>query len=430
MDLAPLVNKTVDFAYRGARLSFDLSHALFSSFAIDTGTRFLLKEIAHDETITEARLLLDTGCGAGIIGISMAASCPDTTVVMQDRDLLACAFTERNCWKNGLPNRRFGLGGEERAPIGKVPANKKASASRPGAIFIEPGLLGQGDSRAPYDAILSNLPAKAGTTILSKFIQLCGSSLLAPGGKLAFVIVNTLAVLADGWCESSGLALEKRVAGKGHTVFILRKPEISAAGRDQSLPSFDIYHRTKSNRALGRYSTIVNGYWGLPEFDTNGFDSELAIVGLEKACAGSLMRNILVFEPGIGLAARWACRAFGAGTVHVLSRDMLSIAATRENIAVDKGKAPGFEALDWLDSDLIPPASMDAVIWFPVEIPEYDFISPAWNTMLSATKKGGGVIIVASSGTIARFEKTKPAGMRKLGEKKKKGFTLFMAVRE
>ncbi|PKL03286.1 MAG: methyltransferase, partial [Spirochaetae bacterium HGW-Spirochaetae-9] len=67
-ELQPLVNKTVEFAYRGARLSFDLSHALFSSYAIDTGTRFLLKEIAHDEALARARSILDAGCGAGIIG--------------------------------------------------------------------------------------------------------------------------------------------------------------------------------------------------------------------------------------------------------------------------------------------------------------------------------------------------------------------------
>ncbi len=430
MDIAPLVNKTADFAYRGARLSFDLSHALFSSFDIDTGTRFLLKEIAHDDTITGARLLLDAGCGTGVIGISMAASCPEATVVMQDRDLLACAFAERNCWKNGLPNRRFGLAGAELPPSGKVPAKKKAFAARPGSILIEPGLLGQPDPRAPYQAILSNLPAKAGTTVLSYFIHMCGSTLLAPGGKLAFVIVNTLAALADEWCASSGLTLEKREAGKGHTVFVLRKSEAASPGLVPQGSGLEAYRRTTGNRALGRYSTIIHGYWGLPEFDTNGFATELAIAGLEKACAGSLLRSVLVHEPGIGIAARWACRAFGAGTVHAISRDVLALAAARENLMVDKGRVPGFEAIDWLDADTISPATMDAVLWFPVEIPEYDFITPAWNLILSAAKKGAGIVIVSTSGTIARFEKVKPSGIRKLGEKKKKGFSAFMAVRD
>ncbi len=430
MDLAPLVNKSVDFAYRGARLSFDLSHALFSSFDIDTGTRFLLKEIAHDETITGARLMLDAGCGTGVIGISMAASCPETTVVMQDRDLLACAFAERNCWKNGLPNKRIGLAGREISPSGKVPAKKKSFALRPGTILIEPGLLGQPDSRAPYQAILSNLPAKAGTTVLSQFIKVCGSTLLAPGGKLAFVIVNTLAAMADDWCATSGLNLEKREAGKGHTVFVLRKPDTPLPDSMPRSCGIETYRRTSGNRALGRYSTIIHGYWGLPEFDTNGFATELAIGALEKACAGSLLRSILVHEPGIGIAARWACRAFGAGTVHAISRDYLALAATRENLMVDKGRVPGFEAIDWSAADAIPAATMDAILWFPVDIPEYDFIAPSWGLMLSAAKKGAGIVIVSTSGTIARFEKAKPAGFRKLGEKKKKGFSAFMAIRD
>ncbi len=121
-DLQLLVNKTVDYAYRGARLGFDLSHALFSSFTIDTGTRFLLKEIAHDEVITGALTILDAGCGTGIIGISLAASCPQAKIVMRDRDILACAFSERNCWRNGIPVKRLNLDGGEAPSIGKKTA--------------------------------------------------------------------------------------------------------------------------------------------------------------------------------------------------------------------------------------------------------------------------------------------------------------------
>ena len=199
IDLKPLVNKTVDFAYRGARLGFDLSHALFSSFDIDTGTRLLLKEIAHDEILMKARSVLDSGCGAGIIGVSIAASCPEAKVVMRDKDILACAFSERNCWRNGIHAKRLNLDGNPSEPIAKRPPKHKENEERRNETIIAPGLLGEDDPLGPYDLIVSNVPAKAGPTILSWFVTTASKKLLNPGGRLAFVIVNSLADLADEW---------------------------------------------------------------------------------------------------------------------------------------------------------------------------------------------------------------------------------------
>jgi len=223
IDLLPLVNKTVEFAYRGARLGFDLSHALFSSFAIDTGTRLLLKEIAHDEVITGAASILDSGCGTGIIGISLAASCPSAKVVMRDRDLLACVFTERNCWKNGIPARRLAIDGKAIAPISKKPPKHKPNAERKDEGIIAPGLLGEDDPFGPFDAVVSNLPAKAGPAVLAAFVVACAKKLLNPGGRLAFVIVNTLVGLADSWPSGSGMILVKKTPGRSHTVYVLEK---------------------------------------------------------------------------------------------------------------------------------------------------------------------------------------------------------------
>ncbi|HWP69253.1 MAG TPA: methyltransferase, partial [Rectinemataceae bacterium] len=325
-ELLPLVNKTVEFAYRGARLSFDLSHALFSSFAIDTGTRLLLKEIAHDEVITGADSILDAGCGTGIIGVSLAASCPQAKVVMRDRDILACAFSERNCWKNGIPVRRLDLDGKNVAAISKRPPKHKANAERKNEVVIAPGLLGEADPFGPFDAVVSNVPAKAGPQILSDFVEACAKKLLNPGGRLAFVIVNTLAGLADSWPSASGMVLVKKTPGKSHTVFVLEKPIdktfaeeaeppalsksadlLSAPGFEERAGKIDFYIRSTTQRRIGRYSVKTQGFWGLPEFDTTAYATELAVEALEKATAGCLVRDFLISEPGIGIAALWAC---------------------------------------------------------------------------------------------------------------------------
>ena len=61
-EIEPLINKTVAFRYKGKELEFDLSHALFSSFDVDAGTRLLLKEVAQDPVLDAASLVLDAGC--------------------------------------------------------------------------------------------------------------------------------------------------------------------------------------------------------------------------------------------------------------------------------------------------------------------------------------------------------------------------------
>jgi len=445
IDLQPLVNKTVEFAYRGARLSFDLSHALFSSFAIDTGTRFLLKEIAHDEALARAESIMDAGCGTGIIGISLAASCPSATVVLRDRDLMACAFAERNCWRNGIAARRFGIDGAEAEPIAKRAPKHKNKEPRTKDVLIAPGLLGEADPFGPFDFIASNVPAKAGPAILERFVRVCADCLLNPGGRLAFVIVNTLAPLADGWCAASGLALVKRVAGKGHTVFVLEKaapPAIAgaaapataapataasgAAAPADAKARLAPYRRSGGDRQLGRCKAKVSGYQGLPEFDTASFATGLAIEALERACAGCLVRDFLVAEPGIGLPVLWARAALGPARIHALSRDFLALLATEANLEAQGAPVPEYLPLAAVDIPAEPAASYDAILWNPDEIPEYDEVSPAWRFMLKSAKTGAAVVIVGTGTTIARFDKVKPSGMQRLGEKKRKGFAAAM----
>lgn len=433
-DLESLVNKTVEFAYRGARLRLDLSHALFSSFDIDSGTRLLLKEIAHDEVITGTKRLLDSGCGTGVIGIAMAASCPAMDVTLRDRDLLACAFSERNCWRNAISATRFGLEGKPAPGIEKRRPKHFNNEVRTGQVAIRPALLGEDDPDGPFGAVLSNLPAKAGVNVLSRFVIKDAPRLLEQAGRLAFVIVNTLAEEASRWCDESSLALVRRVTGKGHSVFILERPAdaATAASPTPALPataseSWDAaYLRTDASRNLGRYAIRARGWWGLPEFDTESHSTTLAIETLEKACAGLLVRDFLVFEPGIGLAALWTMRAFGPSRIRLMSRDILALRASGLNLGAAAARVQESILMSSLDADDagggIPDASCDAVLWNPDEIPGFDAISPAWTLLERITKKGGAVVIVSTPTIVSRFDRIKPQSFSRLGEKKLKGF--------
>ena len=55
----------------GERLFFDLSHALFSSFKIDDGSRLLMKTLAKQVNLAEVNSLIDVGCGVGTLGLAL-----------------------------------------------------------------------------------------------------------------------------------------------------------------------------------------------------------------------------------------------------------------------------------------------------------------------------------------------------------------------
>ncbi|MCX7027566.1 MAG: methyltransferase [Spirochaetes bacterium] len=446
IDLDPFVNKTVDFAYNGCRLSFNLSHALFSSFDIDTGTKFLLRELASEESILGASSILDAGCGVGIIGITFAVACPGARVVMRDRDLLACAFAERNCRRNGIPALRLNIGSAPPASVNERGSESSNEQLQP-RVIVAPGLLGEDDPFGPYDVILSNLPAKAGAEILSGFLRKASERLLSPGGCLAFVIVNSLAPQVDTWIGAAGLGLVRKSAGPGHTVFILRKagPErVTAAAslsRSQmnpirASPSFaelalaaGFYIRVSGPRSIGRYTIEASGYRGLPEFDTNGYATDLGVEALERAASGSLVRDFLVIEPGIGLSALWACRSMGPERVHAQSRDYLSLIATGANLAASF-PLTSYIPRTSIEDEALPDVSIDAALVFPDVTPRVDPVKSCWELLARTTKRGAAVVIVTDSQAASRFEKAKPVGFRRTDKKRKKGLASCSFMRE
>jgi hypothetical protein len=454
IDLGPLVNKAVDFAYCGARLRFELSHALFSSFDVDSGTRLLLKELAHEPSVLEARSILDAGCGVGIIGLSLAAARPGARVVMRDRDLLACAFTERNCRRNHVPAERLDIDGSTFAPEA---AGRRGNQDQPGRkkVIVAPGLLGEEDPLGPYEAVLSNLPAKAGPEILSRFLKAAAGPLLVPGGCLAFVIVNTLSGLVEAWTEAAGLSLARKSAGPGHTVFVLKKAGKIVPASDEAEPptaseppavlpewvapsganlaerarGLDFYVRSSGPRSLGRYYQEASGYQGLPEFDTNSFATDLGIEALERAAAGSLVRDFLAVEPGIGLASLWACRSLGPERVHALSRDYLALIATAANLAASFPKV-ACQPLASTEAGELSDASIDAAMIFPDITPRVDSIPGYWQLLSRTAKRGAAVVVAADSQTAFRFDKAKIPGFRRSTELKKKGWTALAYIRD
>ncbi|MHB0855589.1 MAG: methyltransferase [Rectinema subterraneum] len=447
--LDPLVNKTTDFAYRGVRLKFDLSHALFSSFDIDAGTRLLLKEIVHEPGIVEARRVLDAGCGTGVIGISLAASCPDMEVVMRDRDFRAVAFAARNASRNGLAVKLQGLDGTELAQCAKRPFAKIKVAQRNAALIAAPGLLCEPDPNAPYEAVVANLPAKAGPALLSQYFVAVGRELLREGGTFAFVIVAPLAEQARAWCMEAGFEILRTVSTKNHMVCIARtgerragenavKEALAELGRGKADQWFKAYVRSHVKKSIAGALLVWDGIQGLPEFDEPSFATLCALALGRQVFAGSLVRRALVIEPGVGIVPMWCKGVLGSSEIILKSHDVLALTASGWNLKragfdnsvrilepafAKKENSAGEPALNCADRgmEVLAPFSIDAAILFPEDIPKFDSASYYW-PLLSRVLKRGAVAVIASNATyIERFVRQKPSGFSKLpqGEHKK-----------
>ncbi|HUX37558.1 MAG TPA: methyltransferase [Rectinemataceae bacterium] len=408
IDLKALVNKTVDFRFRGVDLRLDLSHALFSSFDIDVGTRLLFKAIGRDEVLASSRRILDAGSGVGVIGLGIAAAFPDSQVTLRDRDLLAVAFSERNRLRNKIANAR-----------------------------VEAGLIGSGSLGGPWDYVLSNVPAKAGGPVIKAFLEECRDS-LAPGGRLALVVVKPLVAELSTLFGTLGLDVLSEERASMHRAFVLApgpgfkaperpNPALSKNGKSPLDPGYfelATYHRRSGAFKLLGKEYSASGFWGLPDFDTIGFPQTAAAEVLGRFATGKPARKALVINPGIGHAALWIAMALGPESLTLASRDLLSLVAARENLEAlgeVRGTTLPVDILDLLSLDDKAEGQQDLLLEFADPVPEYDWIADTWARALKLLAPGATFVIAAAPTELVRIEKRRPDGFRLLGEKRRKG---------
>ncbi|MBP7263232.1 MAG: methyltransferase [Spirochaetia bacterium] len=393
IDSAPYVLKTVDFRFRGADLRLDLSHALFSSNDVDSGSRLLLKAVSKAADPSAVASAIDIGSGTGVLGLALAAGYPGCSVSFRDRDALACAFTERNARRNRV---------------------KPAAVEH--ALFLD-GLAGR-----EFDLVLSNVPAKAGPPVLDAFLRRL-PRLVSGRGLGAVVVVNTIAAEARVSLEAglapAGARPELAERGAGHSVFLFRRAGLPAL--DAEADSLAVYRRGAPD---GRTGYRHAGYWGLPEFDTPSFATELAMELCESGMAGINLRKALVANPGSGRLPAYL-RARSGTVVDLRGRDALALAASAANLALNGGRnacqPPCSLSAAWPGDS--PASAYDLVAEFADITPRVDTTDDTWAEAARTLKAGGSYVAVMTSTDFDRFARRKPAGFTRLRDKKKKGWT-------
>lgn len=128
----------IPFTLKGYTLEFISYTSLFSGREVDLGTKLLLENIR----IPSKGVVLDVGCGYGVIGISIAKLNPQIKVYMIDINPLAVKVSKQNAKRNGVEDRVVVLHGDRYEPV----KNMK------------------------FDAIYSNPPLSAGMDIVEDII--------------------------------------------------------------------------------------------------------------------------------------------------------------------------------------------------------------------------------------------------------------------
>jgi 16S rRNA (guanine1207-N2)-methyltransferase len=389
--LSRFAHKTVSFRFAARELSFRLSHALFSSFDIDDGSRLLLKSLARRIDLGGLRSALDIGCGIGVLGACIASQAPDAKVVMQDRDALAAAFARENCRANGLESVEavcslafWGLGGRA------------------------------------FDLVTSNLPAKAGKPVLRSFLR-HAAGCLAPHGIAAVVIVAPLAsfvreTLAVLGCEIVVFDQTASYAAIHFRAGTYRQE--SDVEREDLSP----YLRATAMFTPPGLSYSLQTAYSLPDFDNLGHALALSFDVLKEAAPA---RRVCAWNPGqghlpVGLLAQPGRQL---SSISIASRDFLQCAITGLNIA-SRGFPPANVRAICSEADLgasFASGSFDLLVAAPDPIPGAAWQAELARSAASLLRPGGGLFVVGTSTEMHRFL-DRDHGLRVRTSRKKKGF--------
>ena len=419
------ITNSVPFKFRGINFTFDLSHGLFSSADVDSGTRFLLKVFSQmlDKDTAAGKPLprhvLDAGCGCGIIGICAAAALGDgVSVRCQDRDELARLVTLRNAAKNRIP-----------------PASL--------AAFTEPLLAVSGEPSSPsWDLIFSNIPAKAGAPVLEDFVRR-SAGLLNPGGRVMIVVVNTL---ADFFREqiAGGIELVLEERGPGHSVFVYSAANLPATEAIGAGPLFlkryPFYIRAAAVCKIEEISVKLETVYGAPGFDRPG-GAVSAAVKLLRRLSLSACSPILIHEGGQGFFPRFLIEFFRESGLPIpplvfSGRNILALEAAKYNTGVEN-IVPAADLN--LGREVLREASCGgqygAVIVFPELLPQsalpkiggkgrqkQDQLTALWDALPPLLSAGGLFLAAFGSSQAERFDRKKPSGFTRLGSLKRDGF--------
>ena len=368
--IRPRHKKTIEFASHGARLRFHVADDLFSSFDVDVGTRLLLRTLAESEQARRSSRVLDLGCGYGPIGLVLEAWRPEREAHLVDRDAVAVEFSRWNASSNGLAD-----------------------------VLVYPSLGYDDVAEGPFDLVVSNIPAKAGTPAITALL-LDARHFLAPDGLAAVVVIDRIADLTASVLGSAPVEVSEPRRARGYTCFHYRFT--TPTPEPGFVPAFErgVYNRLEAKVRLRRETLHVVTAWGLPEFDTVSYATDLVAAQLERLRSPSIS-SLLAYEPGQGHLPLFAWRRLRPGRIALRGRDLLALRVSNANLARNGCDSEvGIELAPYPLADDAPPHDLALTTLPPRSTPALD--ASTVEGLLVAVAPGGSVVVGGSSTAITR----------------------------
>jgi 16S rRNA G1207 methylase RsmC len=198
------------------------------------------------------------------------------------------------------------------------------------------GSLGYDDvKRNDFDLIASNIPGKAGESVITYLLREA-RYYLAPGGLAAIVVVAPLEAMVTKILEDTpGAEIILKRNRPGHNVFHYRftsdpdspKPDHSALERG-------VYLRNNVKMRLDNLEYPLQTAYGLPEFDSLSYDSEMLVKTLNDV-RDKKIQHAVVFNPGQGHTAVALWKLIQPQTITLIDRDLLALLYSRINLALN-----------------------------------------------------------------------------------------------
>jgi 16S rRNA (guanine1207-N2)-methyltransferase len=186
---SPSDRRTVRLSLPDVTLDLQTDRGVFSHGAIDTGTKLLLLEAGSPAASGH---LLDLGCGAGPIALTMARRSPGATVWAIDVNERAVALCRENARHNGLMN---------------------VTACTPDQV--------PADIR--FASLWSNPPIRIGKVALHQLLTTWLARVTDDGDAHLVVQRHLGADSLARWLTSQGWQVERVAAGQGFRVLRLRR---------------------------------------------------------------------------------------------------------------------------------------------------------------------------------------------------------------
>lgn len=302
MDEDVYFKKEVILKHAGETLRFRVAQDLFSSFQVDTGTRFLLRTVALKSHSFQK--ILDIGCGYGPIGLTLKKLSPDSEVHLVDRDALAGEYSRQNAELNQLDGIKAY------------------------------GSLGYDDvTDTDFDLIIANIPGKAGETVITHLLR-DASYFLKPDGTVAIVVVSPLESIVQEIRNSTpNINIISHQNRSGHAVFHYR---FTSGVEGAYVKAFDrgVYDRKKADFHFRNIRYNMQTAYGLPEFDSLHYQTGLLLEGLE-GISGADAKRAIVFNPGQGHVPVVLWKLLKPEKLILTDRDLLALRYSAKNLALN-----------------------------------------------------------------------------------------------